>query len=114
MFGILFIRTPGKWFKLVGVLYPTMTLLAITITANHYIMDAIGGFFLILLSFAVVEIGFKRRLFFSKLQSLVGLLAKKQNLSFVGRGGGELDGVNVSGSLPSNGGDWASAQQRRL
>jgi len=72
MFGILFIRTPGKWFKLAGVLYPTLTLLAITITANHYIMDAIGGLILIILAFAVVELGFKRRLFFPKLLGSVG------------------------------------------
>ena len=114
MFGILFIRTPGKWFKVVGVLYPAITLLAITITANHYIMDAIGGSILILLAFAVIELGFKRRLFFAKLKGPVGLLAKKQNHSFGGPIGGESDGVSVSRFPPNNGGDGASAQQRRL
>lgn len=76
MFGILFLRTPGKWFKVVGVLYPTMTLLAITITGNHYIMDAVGGSILIMLAFAVVELGFKRRLFLPKLLGTAGFRSK--------------------------------------
>lgn len=78
MFGILFIRTPGKWFKVVGVLYPTLTLLAITITANHYIMDAVGGGILVIMAFAVLEIGLKRRLFFPAIFSSVGFRAKNR------------------------------------
>jgi len=76
MLGNLFLRTPGKWFKVAGVLYPTMTLLAITITGNHYIMDAVGGCILIVLTFAVVELGFKRRLFLSKLLGTAGFRPK--------------------------------------
>ena len=63
MFGILFLRTPNKWVKVLGVIYPTMTLFAITITGNHYIMDAIGGGLLILASFLTMELGFRRRFF---------------------------------------------------
>lgn len=67
MFGILFLRTPNKWVRMLGVIYPTMTLFAITITANHYIMDAIGGGLLTAAAFATVELGFRRRLFLPRL-----------------------------------------------
>ena len=63
MLGILFLRTPGKWTKVVGVLYPALTLIAITVTANHYIMDAIGGALLIGASFAAMELVVRRPLF---------------------------------------------------
>ena len=63
MLGILFLRTPSMWIKVLGVLYPALTLVAITVTANHYLMDAIGGALLIGASFAVLELVIKRRLF---------------------------------------------------
>ncbi|MBS34175.1 MAG: hypothetical protein CMO68_07205 [Verrucomicrobiales bacterium] len=63
MFGIMFLRTNNTWIKIFGVFYPTMTLFAITITGNHYIMDAVGGGLLILASFMTIELGFRRRFF---------------------------------------------------
>ena len=63
MFGIIFLRTNNRLLKVFGVVYPTMTLFAITITGNHYIMDAIAGGLLIMASFLAVELGFRRRLF---------------------------------------------------
>jgi len=63
MFGIIFLRTNNKLLKVFGVIYPTMTLFAITITGNHYIMDAIGGGLLIMASFLTMELGFRRRFF---------------------------------------------------
>ncbi len=63
LFGVLFLRTPNKWIKGLGVLYPTLTLLAITITANHYLMDAVGGALLVIAAFLTIEIGFRRRMF---------------------------------------------------
>ena len=63
LLGVLFLRTPSMWIKVLGVLYPALTLVAITITANHYIMDAIGGALLIGASFAAMELVFRRRLF---------------------------------------------------
>ena len=66
MFGVLFLRTPNVWVKVLGVVYPILTLVAITITANHYIMDAIGGGLLIGASFAVMELVIRRRLFLPK------------------------------------------------
>ncbi len=67
MFGVLFLTTPNKWIKVIGVIYPTMTLFAITITGNHYIMDAIGGGLLVIVAFAIMELGIRRRLFLPRL-----------------------------------------------
>ena len=67
MFGVMFLRTHNKWIKVLGILYPAMTLLAITITANHYIVDAAGGALLMILAFAIMELGFRRWLFLPKL-----------------------------------------------
>ena len=63
MFGIMFLRTNNRLIKVFGVIYPTMTLFAITITGNHYIMDAIGGGLLILASYLTIELGFRRWFF---------------------------------------------------
>ena len=48
-------RLPGG-FKAAGLLYPAMTFFAITITGNHFIVDAIAGGLLAALSFAPVEL----------------------------------------------------------
>lgn len=63
LFGIMFLRSHNKLIKVFGVIYPAMTLFAITITGNHYIMDAVGGGLLILASFLTMELGFRRRFF---------------------------------------------------
>ncbi len=63
MFGIIFLRTNNRLLKVFGIVYPTMTLFAITITGNHYIMDAIGGGLLILASFLAMELGLRRQFF---------------------------------------------------
>ena len=55
-FGILFFSMKPLPIKVLGVLYPTLTLFAITITANHYIMDAVGGAAMILASFGTYEL----------------------------------------------------------
>ncbi len=71
MFGIIFLRTNNRLLKVFGVVYPTMTLFAITITGNHFIMDAIGGGLLIMTSFLAMELGFRRRLFVPVMLSTV-------------------------------------------
>lgn len=43
IFGFMFFRSGRTWLKVVGVVYPLMTLFAITITGNHFIVDAIAG-----------------------------------------------------------------------
>ena len=71
MFGIIFLRTNKRVIQVFGVIYPTLTLFAITITGNHYIMDAVGGALLIIASFLTMEIGIRRRLFVPALYSWV-------------------------------------------
>ena len=71
VFGVMFLRSHYKMIKIFGVIYPTMTLFAITITGNHFIMDAVGGGLLIMASFLAIEFGFRRRLFLPKLISKI-------------------------------------------
>ena len=97
MFGILFLRTRNNGVRVLGILYPAMTLLAITITANHYIMDAVGGALLITAAFIVVELGMRRRLLLRLVRIPCWTSFDKQRLPFVrkghrcrGRSGGDL------------------------
>ena len=60
--GVLFVRWLKGWLKLLGLAYPVMTLFAITITGNHFILDAIAGGILAGMAFAVMELGVRRRL----------------------------------------------------
>ena len=58
LFGILFWNTKGPlwatpWLKLWGACYPALTFFAITLTGNHYILDAMGGAAVALLSLLV-------------------------------------------------------------
>lgn len=57
--GVLFVRTFKGWFRIIGVLYPVVTFMAITITGNHFILDAIAGGILAVASFALMELGFR-------------------------------------------------------
>ena len=58
LFGVLFFRSKHRpYLKVVGIAYPALTLLAITATGNHYFIDAIGGAVVVLVSYAVHEVG---------------------------------------------------------
>ena len=52
--GVLFWSTLSGWRRVLGVLYPVLTFFAIVLTGNHFILDAIAGGALALLSFGVV------------------------------------------------------------
>ncbi|WP_053206901.1 phosphatase PAP2 family protein [Jiangella muralis] len=39
----LFMFARRKWLRVLGVLYPLATVLVITATGNHYVLDAVGG-----------------------------------------------------------------------
>ena len=52
--GVLFWRWFAGLYRLIGFLYPVLTLFAIVITGNHFILDAIAGGVLAVLSFSVV------------------------------------------------------------
>ena len=81
MFGILFMRTPNRWIRTFGVIYPTMTFVAITVTANHYILDAVGGGLLMLAAYGALELGFRRRLFLPRLSASFGAGAGSRGLT---------------------------------
>ena len=87
MFGVMFLRTQSKWVKVIGILYPAMTLLAITITANHYISDAIGGALLMIASFAVMELGLRRRFFLPKISKSLQALPNRCRAPFFKKAG---------------------------
>ena len=61
--GVLFARSLKGWFKPLGLLYPVTTFFAITITGNHFILDAIAGGLLAGVAFAVMELASRRSLF---------------------------------------------------
>ncbi|WP_058044635.1 bifunctional glycosyltransferase 87/phosphatase PAP2 family protein [Streptomyces roseifaciens] len=44
---------PKPWMKCLGMLYPLLTLSVIVGTANHYVLDAVGGALVVLSGFAV-------------------------------------------------------------
>ena len=69
--GVMFFRSHNRWLRIAGVLYPTMTLFAITITGNHYILDAIGGGVVMAFSFLAMEFGVRRRLYLPRLWAAV-------------------------------------------
>ena len=50
-FGMYFLTVKNRWIKMFGILYPTITFGAIVLTANHFIMDAVGGAVVIISSF---------------------------------------------------------------
>ena len=56
IFGIIFMQSGRRWLKVLGVLYPMVTLFAITITGNHYILDAIAGATVVLASFGMLRL----------------------------------------------------------
>ena len=56
LIGVMFIRSKiFIWLKAFDVLYPILTFIDIIITANHYIIDAAGGFGVMIVSYLVYE-----------------------------------------------------------
>ena len=62
--GIALIRlSPRTWVKVLGALYPVMTLLVIVATANHFVLDAVGGIAVLAAGFGVQRILYGRSAF---------------------------------------------------
>lgn len=53
--GVFWLRSLPGVFKVAGLVYPALTFFAITITGNHFIIDAVAGGVLAGLSFGAVE-----------------------------------------------------------
>ncbi len=54
VFGWLFFMRGGRLLKALGVVYPTITFLAIIVTANHYFVDAAAGAAMMVVSYGIV------------------------------------------------------------
>ena len=83
IFGWLFFTQGSRLLKVMGVIYPTITLAAIVITANHYFLDAAAGAVMMVLSYWVYEAVFR-----SGRLSQLGQLALRQQVrltAFTGR-----------------------------
>lgn len=50
---IIFALATAPWAKILGLLYPTLTLVVIVATANHFWLDAVGGMICLAFGFAV-------------------------------------------------------------
>ena len=61
MFGAMFIRVSIWWIRAIGIMYPSIMLFTVTISGNHYIVDAIGGVVIIFVSFLAVKLGLRHR-----------------------------------------------------
>jgi membrane-associated phospholipid phosphatase len=46
----------SRWLRVLLVLYPVCTTFAIVVTANHWILDAVGGWAVLFVAWAVVTL----------------------------------------------------------
>lgn len=53
--GYMFFRSGRRWLRVAGVVYPTLMLLAITITGNHYLLDAAAAIPIIVASIVTLQ-----------------------------------------------------------
>ena len=49
-------RVRSWWAKTLAVLYPIVTIIVVVITANHYLLDAVGGAFIFLVGYGVARL----------------------------------------------------------
>ncbi|RCG24244.1 DUF2029 domain-containing protein [Streptomyces diacarni] len=49
---VVFMMTRNVWLRALGVLYPLMTAFVVMATANHYLLDAVGGVLAVVAGFA--------------------------------------------------------------
>lgn len=49
-------RVRSWWAKTLAVLYPVVTILVVVITANHYLLDAVGGAFIFLVGYLIARV----------------------------------------------------------
>ena len=96
MFGVLYFRTGKPLLRVAGVVYPTLTFFAITITANHYIVDAIAGGVVILASFLTYEVILRCRGRWPRVGRL-GLRSRRSGVSLDGPSARQQDEGLVTG-----------------
>jgi PAP2 superfamily len=49
---VFYPRVKHTWQKVLAVAYPVFTIIVIVLTGNHYVIDAVGGFFVLAVGFA--------------------------------------------------------------
>jgi hypothetical protein len=49
----LYLYSPNKIIRTIALFYPVLILLVIMATANHYLLDAVGGFFVTVLAYKI-------------------------------------------------------------
>ena len=59
IFGWIFFTQGYRLLKVLGVIYPTITLAAIIVTANHYLLDAAAGAAMMVLCYGMYEAAFR-------------------------------------------------------
>ena len=64
---VIFKLARHTWAKVAGVAYPLITLFVILGTANHFLLDAVGGLFVLGLAFGIERVVFGRPAFESPL-----------------------------------------------
>ena len=52
----IFALASAPWARILGLLYPTATLVVIVATANHFWLDAVGGMICLAFGFAVARL----------------------------------------------------------
>lgn len=55
-------RVTNRWIKLAFIAYPLLTLTAIVLTGNHFILDAVGGWAVFGIAYAAVRLVSRRQL----------------------------------------------------
>ena len=99
---VLYPAMKHRWSRILTASYPWLTLFAIVVTANHFVLDAVGGA-------VVLGVGFLLgRALTRFLEQRVGAVDADAVAGVVGgRGAGEVDGDagEVLGRAPAAGGD---------
>ncbi|MYT94168.1 hypothetical protein GTY40_24435 [Streptomyces sp. SID8359] len=83
----IFALASAPWARILGLLYPTLTLVVIVATANHFWLDAVGGMICLAFGYAVSRVWYG---------SLPHHLPKR----VPSRRGGRLTGVRTAAGLP--------------
>ena len=103
--GVFWFRSLPGPFKAAGVVYPVLTFFAITLTGNHFILDAIVGGVLAGLCFGLVE-GWQRLAYRGRPNPLSGRKGTYRSLPHIGWRKVGLGRIRSMGRSPGSG--WGS------
>lgn len=52
---VMYFHAPRRWVRVLFVLYPVVTIVAIVLTGNHYFLDAVGGAFVLAIGYGAAR-----------------------------------------------------------